>query len=550
MAPRKKTRKTTSSIEAGREKELEDDRFWFDEEEARRAVRFFEERLVHVEAEWAGQPLILEEWQKDRIIRPLFGWKRRSDGTRRYRTGFFALPRKNGKSIIGSGIALKLLAADKEPGAQVYSAAADRDQAAIVFDAAKGMVEASPKLSERISVFKRSLVVRSTRSVYKVLSKEARTKHGQNAHGIIFDELHTQTSRELWDTLRTGRIARRQPLFIAITTAGYDRHSLCYQEWEYARKVRDGIIDDPFYLPVIYEAPEDADWTDPEVWKATNPNYGISVKEDYLIEECRRAQEQPAEENAFRQLHLNQWTEQAVRWMPMQKWDACGKTAEGEDDPIDEEKLRGRACYTAVDLSSTLDITAMVHVFPDGEGDDREYIIVPRFFIPEEQMRQRVKRDRVPYDVWIKEGLITATPGDVIDFKTLRKAFDDDAQKFAIAEVGYDRWGATQFTQEIEEAGKTIVPIGQGFGSMSVPTKALMVLILQGRIRHGGNKVLRWMASNVAVEKDAAGNLKPAKDKSTEKIDGIVATIMGLDRATRNEGPKESVYKTRGIRTL
>ncbi|HEY0839774.1 MAG TPA: terminase TerL endonuclease subunit [Vulgatibacter sp.] len=520
------------------------DRFWFDEEEARRAVRFFEERLVHVEAEWADKPLLLEDWQKDQIIRPLFGWKRRSDGTRKYRTAFIALPRKNGKSILSSGIALKLLAADREPGAQVYSAAADREQAAIVFEAAKGMVEASPRLSERISVFKRSLVVRSTRSSYKVLSREARTKHGQNAHGIIFDELHTQTSRELWDTLRTGTVARRQPLLVAITTAGYDRHSLCYQEWEYARKVRDGIIDDPFYLPVIYEAPEDADWTSPEVWKATNPNYGISVKVDYLEAECAKAKEQPAEENTFRQLHLNQWTEQAVRWMPMERWDACGK------EPIDEAALAGRPCYTAIDLSSTLDVTAMVHVFPDGEGDDRSYIIVPRFFIPKEAMRQRVKRDRVPYDVWVREGLITATEGDVIDYRALRQAFDADAQKFAIAEVGYDRWGATQFTQEIEEAGKTIVPIGQGFVSMSPPTKALMTLILQKRIKHGGNPVLRWMASNIAVAKDAAGNLKPAKDKSTEKIDGIVAAIMGLDRAMRNEGPKESVYKTRGIRTL
>lgn len=535
----RRTKETTTSSTEWRPAEPDSDRFWYDHEEADRAVRFFERRLVHVKGEWAGRPLLLEDWQKHEIIKPLFGWKRRSDGTRRYRTAFIALPRKNAKSTISSGIALKLLMADKEPGAEVYSAAADREQASIVFEASKEMVEASPKLLERVTVLKRSLVVRRTRSSYKVLSKDAKSKHGQNAHGIIFDELHTQTSRELWDTLRTGTVARRQPLLVAITTAGYDKESLCWHEWEYARKVRDGEIDDPHYLPVIYEADREDDWTSPEIWKKANPNYGISVKIDYLEAECKKAQEQPAAENAFKQLHLNIWTEQAVRWMPMARWDECA------GEPVDEEELKGRHCYTALDLSSTLDITAMVHVFP---MDDGTFVTLPRFFIPAENIRERVKRDRAPYDVWVKQGLITATPGEVIDYRAVMHQFDQDAQKFDIAEVPFDRWGATQISIELQDRGMTVVPFGQGFASMSAPTNALMTLVLQKQLRHGGNPVLRWMAGNCAVEKDAAGNIKLSKRRSTEKIDGIVATVMALDRAQRNEGkPKASVYKSRGI---
>lgn len=560
----KRTRRRTTSSTSWRPDRPDCDRFFYDSEAAERAVAFFPRYLVHVKGELADQPLELDEWQKNRIIRPLFGWKRRSDGTRQYRKVLIALPRKNGKSTLASGIGLLCLTADREPGAEVYSAAADREQAAIVFDAAKEMVEASPRLHERITVLKRSLVVRKTRSFYRVLSRDARTKHGQNAHCILFDELHTQRDRELWDTLSTGRAGRRQPLLVAITTAGWDRHSICWEVWDYARKVEQGIIDDPYFLPVIYgiepsDYPDDEGyWKRPEVWAKANPGLGISVSESYLEEEAQAASESPAAENVFKQLHLNIWTEQAERWMRMDRWDECA------GDPIDEEELEGRPCYTALDLSSTLDITAMVHVFPplprdedDREGDEDEepepYIILPRFFIPQEGIRERVRRDKVPYDKWVAERWITATPGEVIDNDAILRAYDEDAQRFDILETPYDRWGAREISRELEDRGATVVPFGQGFASMSAPTKELMTLTLQRRIRHGGNPVLRWMASNAAASRDAAGNIKLDKKKSSEKIDGMVALVMALDRALRNEGrKKKSVYrrKRRGLVTL
>lgn len=559
-------RKRTTSSTSWRPDRPDCDRFFYDAEAAERVVRFFSEYLVHVKGELADQPLELSEWQKNRIIRPLFGWRRRSDGTRQYRQAFIALPRKNGKSTLAAGIGLYCLTADREPGAEVYSAAADTDQAAIVFDAAKEMVEASPRLEERITVLKRSLVVRRTRSFYRVLSRAARTKHGQNAHAILFDELHAQQNRELWDTLRTGRAGRRQPLLIAITTAGWDRHSICYEVWDYAKKVEQGIIDDPFFLPVIYGIDpadykdDDTYWQRPEVWAKANPGLGVSVSQSYLEEEAQAAAHSPAAENAFKQLHLNVWTEQAERWMRMDRWDECA------GDPIDEAELEGRPCYTALDLSSHLDITAMVHVFPprsldagaEGSGEEDEdtadpYIVVPRFFIPEENIRERVRRDKVPYDQWVREGWITATPGEVIDNDAVMAAFDQDAQRFDIREVPFDRWGAREISRELEDRGATVVPFGQGFASMSAPTKELMTLVLQRRIRHGGNPVLRWMASNAAASKDAAGNIKLDKQKSSEKIDGMVALAMALDRAMRNAGkPRTSVYrrKRRGLVTL
>jgi phage terminase large subunit-like protein len=504
------------------------------------AVAFFERLLHHVKGEWSGEVFKLQPWQRE-LIGELFGWKR-PDGSRRYRRAYIEIPRKNGKSTLAAGIGLLLLFADDEPGAEIYSAAADRDQAAIVFDVAKGMVESSPQLQRLAEVFKRSITVPATRSSYKVLSADAFTKHGLNAHGVIFDELHAQPNRELWDVLSTSMGARRQPLLVAITTAGYDRESVCWEQHEYARQVIAGVIEDPAFFGYIAAADEADDWTAPETWTKANPGLGVSVKLDYLETECRRAQNSPAYQNTFRRLHLNQWTQQETRWLDLAAWDRCAMA-------VDAEELRGRRCYAGLDLASTTDIAALVLVFPPSEPEE-PYQALPFFWIPGENLVEKGRRDRVSYDGWVRAGLMTATPGNVIDYETIRAAVELLGERYDIGDVAFDRWGAVQMSQQLEAAGFTMVAMGQGMQSMSPPTKELLRLVLDGRLAHGGNPVLRWMADNLVVQTDPAGNIKPNKAKSTAKIDGMVALIMALDRATRHGAAARSVYESRGLRVL
>jgi phage terminase large subunit-like protein len=516
LATKRKTKKKSSSSA-----------YWFDKEAADVACEFFEKFLVHIKGEWAGKPLSLEKWQRDEVIRPLFGWKRKADGLRRYRTCYVEIPRKNGKSTLGAGIALFLLFCDREPGAEIYSAAGDREQAAIIFELAKEMVDASPKLKQLSETFRRSITAPRASS-YKVLSADAPTKHGLNPHGVIFDELHTQPNRHLWDVLITGTGARRQPVTFVMTTAGYDRHSICWEVHDYACKVRDGIIQDDSFLSVIFAAGESDDWRNPKTWKKANPNLGTSVKLGYLETECKQAQEQPAKENTFKRLHLNIWTEQAVRWMPMEKWDACGT-------PFSADELVGEACFAGLDLASTTDIAALSLLFPPTE-DRPKWCNLWRFYVPEESVKKRSLRDRVPYDQWVKQGIITATPGNVTDYDFIERDILELAEKYQLIELAYDRWNATQLVTHLQDklnnsGSERVVPFGQGFASMSAPTKELMRLVLCQEYTHGGNPVARWAASNVAVRQDPAGNLKPDKEKSTERIDPIVATCEALGRA-------------------
>jgi phage terminase large subunit-like protein len=507
--------------------------YWFDGAAADRACAFFERVLTHTKGEWAGQPLKLADWQAERIVRPLFGWKR-ADGTRRYRQAFIMIPRKSGKSTLAAGIALYLLLADGEPGAEVYSAAADRDQAAIVFEMAKQMADASPHIRKRVQTFKRALVVPGTASSYKVLSSEAYTKHGLSAHGIVVDEVHALPDRELWDVLTTSTGARRQPLTVAITTAGYDRGSLCFELYEFACKVRDGIVDAPSFLPVIYEAAATDDWKSPATWRKAHPNLSVSVKEEYFAAECERAQQLPAYENTFRRLLLNQWTEQDTRWLPMDQWDACA----GE-----LPDLAGRACYAGLDLSTTTDISALVLAFPIGA----KLHLLPFFWVPGDNIATRARRDRVPYDVWVRAGLIEATEGNVVDYRVIRQRINELGQRYQIKEIAFDRWNATQLSTELQGDGFEMVAFGQGFASMAAPTRELERRVLGREICHGAHPVLRWMASNVAVTQDPAGNLKPDKAKSTERIDGIVAALMALGRAMHAEEERPSAYADGGF---
>ncbi len=495
----------------------------FDLKAAARVQGFFTKFLKHSKGEWAGKPFELLDWQWTQVIQPLFGWKR-ADGTRRFRRAGIWIPKKNGKSTISAGVALYLLF--EEPGAEVYSAAADSDQASIVFRQAVDMIEASPALSGRLKINNtiKRVVHAGSRSWYQVLSSEVHKQEGLNIHGLIFDELHAQQSRAMWDTLTYGGAARRQPLLLSISTAGYDRSSIGYEQYRYAKDVLEGRILDTAFFPFVAEATEEEDWKDPAVWRKANPSFGVTVKEDQFTSDCMEAQASPAKENAFRRYRLNQWTEQDVRWLSLDRWDAC-------DAAVDPEALEGRECYAGLDLASTTDIAALVLLFPDGDA----YDVLTHFWVPEQAAKERERRNRVRLTEWVRAGLIEETPGDVIDYDRIRTKIGEIGQKVRIREIAIDRWNSTQLATQLQGDGFEVIGFGQGFASMTAPTKELEALVLSGRIRHGGNAVLRWMAGNVSVEQDAAGNLKPSKKKSTEKIDGIVALVMALGRAMIKE---------------
>jgi phage terminase large subunit-like protein len=494
-------------------------KYWFDRDAADMACDFFPRFCVHLEGKLAGEPFELEAWQRNDIIRPLFGWKR-PDGTRRYRILYLEVPRKNGKTTLAAGIALLLTFADKEAGAQIYSAASDKDQAAIVFEAAVAMRNANLELRRRSLAYKKALVVPTWGASFKPLSTVANSKHGFNVHGFVFDEFHVQPDRDLYDVLHTGTGARLQPLEVIITTAGSNRHSICWELHEHALKVQQGILEDDAFLGVIYAAGERDDWRDPATWRKANPNLGVSIQLDYIERECVKAQQTPAYENTFKRLHLNIWTEQVSRWIAVETWDAC-------DELVGEEHLEGMTCAGGLDLSSVSDLSALVLDFVREDG---AHIWVPRFWMPKENIALRVKRDRVPYDVWERAGLIKATEGNVVDYRVIRADLNALAERFHIREIAFDRWNSQSLVTDLQDDGFVMVAFGQGFASMSAPTKELEKLILGKKLIHSRNPVLRWMLSNVAVQQDPAGNNKPDKEKSGEKIDGIVAGIMGLAR--------------------
>ena len=512
----------------------------YDKDAADFAVNFIE-CLCHTKGTWAGKPFELIDWQ-EQIIRDVFGTIK-PNGYRQFNTAYIEIPKKQGKSELAAAVALLLCCGDGEERAEVYGCAADRQQASIVFEVAADMVRMCPALNKRVKILasQKRIIYQPTNSFYQVLSAEAYSKHGFNIHGVVFDELHTQPNRKLFDVMTKGSgDARMQPLYFLITTAGTDTNSICYETHQKAKDILEGRKIDPTFYPVIYGADESDDWTDPKVWKKANPSLDITVGIDKVKAACESAKQNPGEENSFRQLRLNQWVKQAVRWMPMEKWDQCAFA-------VNEEELEGRVCYGGLDLSSTTDITAFALVFPPLDETDK-FQLLPYFWIPEETLDLRVRRDHVPYDVWERQGFLQTTEGNVVHYGYIEKFIERLGERFNIREIAFDRWGAVQMVQNLEGMGFTVVPFGQGFKDMSPPTKELMKLTLEQRLAHGGHPVLRWMMDNIFIRTDSAGNIKADKEKSTEKIDGAVAAIMGLDRAIRcGNDTRESVYDTRGL---
>lgn len=534
---------------------------WVPRNEAERkaaddAVRFISS-LIHTKDKWAGTPFCLMPWQEHDIVRPLFGTLQ-ADGRRQYRTAYVEIPRKNGKSELSAAILLKLLFADQVQQGEVYGAATTRDQATCVFNMAAFMVQRHPILRNRAKILpstKRIVVThgRSAGSFYRAIPAEAGPAHGFNASAIIYDELHAAPSRDLWDALATSTVVREQPLTLATTTAGFDRTSLC---WEmHARvggilKLRDpdrygwldlpaAAQDDPTVFGVIYGTPETADWTSLETARRANPSFGITVPAEYFQANIQQAKENPSYQNTFRRLHLNQWTGQSSRWLDMARWDSSAGN-------VDERKLRGRIAYSGLDLSSTTDLTAFALIFPPADIDRGDFKLITRFWLPEEGLQARIRRDQAPYDLWAAAGYITLTDGPVVDHQSILRQIQGDRLRYDLRECAFDRWNAGNTPNEIEAFGVEALPFGQGFRDMSWPTKEFDRLIRERRLHHGGNPVLRWMADAVAVRSDAAGNLKPDKEKSTRRIDGIVAAIMALSRAL-TMGAAKSPYEARGV---
>lgn len=506
----------------------------YDKAKADRAVKFIE-NFRHTKAKWAGKRFWLLPWQET-LVRDIFGTVK-EDGTRQFRTAYVEICKKVGKSELAAAIALYLLYADNEPSAEVYGAAADRQQASIVFDVAKRMVELTPALLKRSKIMgaTKRIVNYSNAGIYQVLSADVGNKHGFSVSGLVFDEIHNQPNRNLYDVLTKGSSdARANPLHFIITTAGNDRNSIAFELHTKALDILNGRREDPTFYPVVYGLADDEDWTDEKNWYKVNPSLGYTVEIDRLRDAFREAQQNPADEVTFRWLRLNQWVSSTVAWIPDQIY-ALGNEA------IDMESLKGRECYGGLDLSSSGDITAFVLVFPPHNGKEK-YVILPFFWVPQDTIPLRVRRTSVPYDKWQAQGYLMATEGNVIHYGFIETFIDDLGKIYNIKEIAYDRWGAVEMTQALEGMGFTVVPFGQGFSSMSPPTKRFYELLMEGKMVHGAHPVLRWMAGNVVVDTDPAGNIKVTKRRSPDKVDGIVAAIMALDRCIRHEENTGSVY--------
>jgi phage terminase large subunit-like protein len=512
---------------------------------AERVRDFLRKFCVHSKGEWAGKPFELQEFQWTELVLPLFGWVR-PDGTRRFRRAYVEWPKKQGKSTTASGIGLYMLVGDGEAGAEIYSAANDREQAGIVHGEAVRMVNASPSLGRYLDVNKttHNIAFPRTNSWYRALSAEAETKEGLNAHCVIIDELHAWKGRRLWDTLRYAGRARRQPLLFVITTAGDDVLSVCYEQHTYARGIlRGDIVDSRFFAQVRAarqrsEGDEvDDDWTDKETWKRANPSLGTIIKEDDFAAEAEEAKKIATVESSFKRYSLNIWATSTNPWLRGEDWSKCAREYTAED-------LHGLRCFGGLDLASTRDLCAFVLCFP---WDTETYRLLPYFWLPEDTVRDPSAPEQ--YRVWRRAGLLKTTPGNVTDYAQVRRDIGELSRAFRIHEFAFDPWNAEKLTQEIEEefAIKRFA-FGQTIYNFAGPCKEFERLLLAGRLQHPGNPILTWQAGHVQVRSDPSGNLRPVKPEQGDrrKIDGIVAALMALARAMLStEGP--SRYETEGI---
>lgn len=500
-------------------------KYYFDKAKAERPIIFLENRCKHMKGELGGQYIILEEWQK-KIIRDIYGTLRRETGTRRYRTVYIEVPKKNGKTIIMAGLGLYMLLADDEKGPEVYTAAADKDQAGISYEYASFMSEADPELAKRTQVFKKSIYAPSVNGTYRSLSRESKTKHGYNPSCIIIDEFHIHVDDELAKTLMAGVASRKQPLTYIITTAGIrSKTNPCWRYHVKAEKIIDGTLQDDSFYAVIYSASEDDDPYKEKTWIKANPTYPISPTKEYLQDQIKKCQTEPTFLSTFKQLHLNIWQSKESSWIGTNDWRKCN---------LGGVNLEGKT-VAAVDLASTLDFTALAAVcMTDGIMQLRL-----KFYIPKGRLERRSYWQQI--QVWAADGWITLTPGNATDYDFVKEDLLELAREVDLVEIAFDPWNSTQFAGNLIEEGLEVIEFRQGYKSLSPAAKEFERLIMDKKINHGGNPVLEWMMSNVVLSHDPAGNIKPDKSKSEEKIDGVIASLMGINRllAHEEEEPEE-----------
>ncbi len=515
----------------------------FDIAKAQR-VKTFIESLKHSQGQWAGEPFKLMDWQWEQVVSPLFGTMK-DDATRRYRYCYLEIPKKNGKSPFSAAIGLYMLCADQEASPEVYIAAADREQAGYVFRYAMGNVYRSEVLSKRLKVVesRKRIVNYKNNGFMQVLSSEAFTKHGLNPSCVIFDELHAQPNDELWSTLTSGTdYARRQQIVLALTTAGiWNKESIWWRTREKARQISEGIIEQDNFLPVLYLAdPENYDASDEALWIKLNPSLGHIFTLDKIRENYLEVKNNPLEYQNFLRFRLNIPIKHLRRWMPMEDWDKGART-------INMEALQGKECYGGLDMSTKIDLAAYVMLFPP-QGEQTDYIVLVHFYCPEDTIIQRSLQDAVHYDLWESGGFLTSTPGNVIDEEFIEKDILKSKDLYSIKEIGYDPWGATALANRLFNThGIKMVEVRQGTKSMSEPAKDILVKTMKGNIQHGGHPILRWNMDNIVMQIDANENIRPDKEKATERIDGGVALINAWNRITNVEDLGPSVYDTGGF---
>ena len=509
--------------------------FYFDEVAADR-ICWFTENLYHVKGEWAKrrETIKLQPWQKF-ILTTAFGWKR-PDGLRRFRTSYNEIPRKNAKSTLSSGVGLYMLVEDEEAGAEVYSAATTRDQAKIVWNDAKAMVNKDKELQSHrnVEAMAHSIVSMVSGSKFQALSADANSLDGLNIHCALVDELHAHKTREVWDVLETATGSRSQPMIWAITTAGSNRAGICYEVRNYLTKVLQRIVEDETFFGCIWTIDDEDNWTEPESWRKANPNYGVSIYPDDLERLAKKAMEVPSATNNFLTKRLNVWVNADTAWMDMRAWDRCS-------GDIDIDDFAGEECWLGLDLATKIDVAVKTRLFKRDIEGKTNYYVFTEYYVPETAIEEARNSQ---YSGWAIEGRLVATPGNVIDYDYIKSGLRDDCDRFQVQQIAYDPWQATQLATEMFAEGAPMVEVRANVGNFSEPMKELEALVLQGRLHHGGDPVLTWMVSNVVCHEDNKGNIYPRKERPENKIDGVIGLIMALNRALPKEEVEEpSVYE-------
>jgi phage terminase large subunit-like protein len=490
---------------------------WFNHRESDRATFFVQEFCRHVKGPLTGENLRLQPWQND-IVSNLFGWKR-PNGTRRYRYVWLEVPRKAGKSTFAAAIGLYMLMVDPEPGAEIVITASSTEHASVCFNIARDMVSADPDLKAVCKINRHGIFYKD--ACLHVVSSRHEAIHGRNISCLVFDDICLQTTRDLHDALITSMGARSQPLALYVTSAGSERSSLAWELHEYALKVKAGLVDDPAWLVSIFGASLEDDWTDPQVWRRSHPGLGVSISEEFIREECRRAERIPGFIASFQQLYLNVWVQERSRWLDMKKWDRCGRA------PLDEGALAGRECRAGLDLSTTTDLSALVLVFRD---EDNGYTVLPFAFCPAATIPERQRRDRVDYASWRERGFLITTEGNTIDHEAIRRKVLELARIYRIRELAYDRWNSSMLISRLVSDGLSCVPVAQSNSAMNASARDLERVLAENKLRHGGHPILRWCAGNAVPHVDVSGDIRPSKSKSIERIDLLVATLMAISR--------------------